>query len=118
MKIATETLKLEGQHYYPEKPTAPAYGDRYPVVRHPDNIILEGDLPRREPTPTPKLSKVKPIMHGDNLKPEGEHFYPQKPDAPKIGGNAYPVKRPVDNLVLEGEFLRRPQEETPKVGER
>ena len=117
VKIPKENLKPEGQHYYPAKPTAPAHGERHPVVRHPDNIAFKGDFPQRHVEPIPKLERTKPIMHDDNLKQTGQHYYPDKAAAPKMG-DKYPTKRPVDNLIPEGEFSRRPKEELPKMGER
>jgi hypothetical protein len=49
------------------------------------------------------VERSKPIRHVDNLRPEGEFTrYPTK-GAPLKGDRAE-VKRPVDNLKMEGCF--------------
>ncbi|XP_020289920.1 titin isoform X3 [Pseudomyrmex gracilis] len=110
IKKHEDTLKMEGEFIDVRRKDDYVHvvGERLPVIKHPDHLQSEGDFYIPQKTVVGPAEKRTPIKHPDNLKPEGEFVQRPKESAPTKGDRAV-VRKPKDNIKLEGEFdLERP----------
>lgn len=103
-----DNLHLEGSMDFKPKDETPKRGDRADIKVPEDNLRPEGEFAKRDRPRHVQGERQSPIKQKDNLKPEGEFTGRPKEDAPKLGDRA-PVKKPQDNLHPLGKMDARPR---------
>ena len=112
-----DNLKLEGKFEGKVLETAATKGDRAAIKKYEDNLKLEGSTEYKRDELAVIGERATIVKHLDNLQVEGSFEGRAVNNVALVGERAY-VIRHEDNLKVEGKFEGRKLEEVAFIGER